>query len=621
MDPQQRQFASYNFNPPNSILCCQETLMELVQQDSGGWSEKSAINTTGRTQGATPRFKLISNAPSQEPNQGESNQLLQELYFNTVIDPNNMFNFSDNMEHQPFLGPAVALPSTAMASNRKVELELINPFARNQDRRHKFSRDIIIPPVDGEISSYIKVKLRVPKIQTNDQNAIHAKRGCSNDRTVIPLHSERYSYPRQPNNRTPLISPAIPPAIAMHSVFAEHQFDGQCLKFSMAQHDECVKHAVVALSGSYLLDYNSQQGLRDRVNYHYDQAKQMISVALRSRQNQDIGQGDNLVAAIMLLLVDDCVNWELRINNAEPNWILAARLAKSILDNSDPGYRYWRPDNTQYSAARHGYANWVALACILSELVTPLACRGNPNAYGWLLAGTQKESWKINGGTGLCPKLLHIISQITYLSVLVKEDSSMAPIYAAKVISKGLKTFHQWSELSEGYPSAEELLRSCDLDENGKVQTATKVTELTGETWVAAAQIYLHCRLLRKPRHHPDVQKTVKILWKCVTLMPYSGTLFTSQAPFCPIFIASLVSISKKDRMLAEEWFTTVGLKGKCRSSVPPVWAAVQAMWTWMDGGGVSHVFDECVPVHKRPPWWESMVDHLIATVGYVSLT
>ncbi|EZF24706.1 hypothetical protein H112_02812 [Trichophyton rubrum D6] len=389
----------------------------------------------------------------------------------------------------------------------------------------------------------------------------------------------------------------------------------------MAQHDECVKHAVVALSGSYLLDYNSQQGLRDRVNYHYDQAKHMISVALRSRQNQDIGQGDNLVAAIMLLLVDDCVNWELRINNAEPNWILAARLAKSILDNSDPGYRYWRPDNTQYSAARHGYANWVALACILSELVTPLASRGNPNAYGWLLAGTQKESWKINGGTGLCPKLLHIISQITYLSVLVKEDSSMAPIYAAKVISKGLKTFHQWSELSDGYPSAEELLRSCDLDKNGKVQTATKVTELTGETWVAAAQIYLHCRLRRKPRHHPDVQKTAKVLWKCVTMMPYSGTLFTSQAPFCPIFIASLVSIEKKDRMIAEEWFTTVGLKGKCRSSVPPVWAAVQAMWTWMDGGGVSHVFDEGVPVHKRPSWWESMVDQLIATVGYVSLT
>lgn len=59
--------------------------MELVQQDSGGWSEKSAINTTGRTQGATPRFKLISNAPSQEPNQGESNQLLRKITSSTTI--------------------------------------------------------------------------------------------------------------------------------------------------------------------------------------------------------------------------------------------------------------------------------------------------------------------------------------------------------------------------------------------------------------------------------------------------------------------------------------------------------------------------------------------------------
>ncbi|EFR05452.1 hypothetical protein MGYG_08464 [Nannizzia gypsea CBS 118893] len=528
MDPQQRQFTSY-FDPPNSIFYNSQTLMGIQE--------------------AAPRYRLISNAAFREPDQSDFT-LTSELYFATITDPNNShaFSFSGTMEHQPFLGPPVALPSMAMAANRKVELELMNPFARNQDRRHRFSRNIIIPPMDGEISSYIKVKLRAPKSQHNDQNHSSVKRGCSNNRTAIQLHAGTYS--RQVNGAFPLMLSTIPPAVGMHSAFPEDQLDGQCLKFSMAQHDQCVKHAVVALSGSYLLDYNPQRNLRDRVNYHYDKAKEMISVALRSRQNQAIGQGDNLVAAIMLLLVDDCVNWELRINNAEPNWILAA------------------------SAARHGYANWVALACILSELVTPLACRGNPNAYGWLLAGTQKESWKIHGGTGLCPKLLHIISQITYLSILVKEDSSMAPIYAAKVISDGLKTFHQWSELSSGYPNAEELLQSCDRDANGKVTTAAKVTELTGETWVAAAQIYLHCRLLRiraeneyrKPRHHPDVQRTAKTLWKCVTRMPYSGSLFTSQAPFCPIFIASLVSIEKKDRMIAEEWFTTVGLKGKCRS-------------------------------------------------------
>ncbi|KAM5464524.1 hypothetical protein MferCBS49748_005408 [Microsporum ferrugineum] len=511
-----------------------ETLMELVQQEFGEWSERSACNTTKRAQEA-PRYRPLSDTVSPKAGPNDIHQLPQ-VHLTPTLHPNSDgFIFGNTMEYEAFLGPPVALPSVSMASTRKVELELINPFARNRDRRHKFSRDIIIPPVDGEISSYIKVKLRVSNGRHASENRQIVKRGCSNIRTAIPINSESCS--QRDDGSLQLVSPSMPPSIGIHSVLHENQLDGQCLRFyqsafcpgrtllggtnfwmkeilAMAQEDPSVKHALLALSGSYWLDYNSQPSLRERVNYNYDQAKEMISVALRKPQTQAIGQGDNLIATIVLLVVDDCVNWELRINNAEPNWMLAARLAKSILDNSDPGFRYWQPGNTQYSAARHGYANWIALACILGELVTPLASRGNPNAYGWLLAGTQKESWKIHGSTGLCPKLLHIISQITYLSVLVKEDASTAPIYAAKVICSGLKSFHQWSELSDGYPSAEELLRSCDLDETGKVQTATKVTELTGETWVAAAQIYLYCRLLRKPRYHPDVQKSVKTLWK-----------------------------------------------------------------------------------------------------------
>ena len=56
--------------------------------------------------------------------------------------------------------------------------------------------------------------------------------------------------------------------------------------------------------------------------------------------------------------------------------------------------------------------------------------------------------------------------------------------------------FHQHSELSKGYKTVEELFRSCQLV-NGKVTTAAKVTELTGESWVAAIQIYLECRFFR----------------------------------------------------------------------------------------------------------------------------
>jgi hypothetical protein len=62
---------------------------------------------------------------------------------------------------------------------------------------------------------------------------------------------------------------------------------------------------------------------------------------------------------------------------------------------------------------------------------------------------------------------------------------------------KQLTNFRQTSELSNGYDSTDELLASCILDNDGLVQCATKVTELTAETWVHAAKIYLCCRFFR----------------------------------------------------------------------------------------------------------------------------
>jgi hypothetical protein len=60
-----------------------------------------------------------------------------------------------------------------------------------------------------------------------------------------------------------------------------------------------------------------------------------------------------------------------------------------------------------------------------------------------------------------------------------------------------LTNFRQTSEVSDGYATTQELLDACVLDDNGLVQCPIKVTELTGETWVQAAQIYLYCRFYR----------------------------------------------------------------------------------------------------------------------------
>jgi hypothetical protein len=193
------------------------------------------------------------------------------------------------------------------------------------------------------------------------------------------------------------------------------------------------------------------------------------------------------------------VQWELRRDKKqEPRWYEAAQCAKAIMANSDPGYRYWDSYNVQCSSARISNANMLAYVDILSLPLTPLNARETECCHPWLLEGSDREVHRIYGGTGVCPKLLHMFGQITHLCGLMKDDpgSTIIPL-GARALRRRLKNFHQWSELSEGYNSPEALLKSCVLNDQGLVNSATKVTELTAEAWVQAAQIYLQCRFFR----------------------------------------------------------------------------------------------------------------------------
>ena len=91
-----------------------------------------------------------------------------------------------------------------------------------------------------------------------------------------------------------------------------------------------------------------------------------------------------------------------------------------------------------------------------------------------------------------------MFGQITHLCGLMSEDPSSTIIpLGARAIERKLVNFYQWSELSDGYASPEELLDSCVLNADGLVDSAVKVTELTGEAWVQTARIYLQCRFFR----------------------------------------------------------------------------------------------------------------------------
>lgn len=118
------------------------------------------------------------------------------------------------------------------------------------------------------------------------------------------------------------------------------------------------------------------------------------------------------------------MNWELRRHkHREPRWRAGSRLAKSILDKSDPGRRYRKIENAQSNSVRISNANWVAHVNILAQPVTPLKIEDTEPAYPWLLAGSERDRRKIHGGTGVCPKILHTFAQITRLAALMVEVS------------------------------------------------------------------------------------------------------------------------------------------------------------------------------------------------------
>lgn len=48
--------------------------------------------------------------------------------------------------------------------------------------------------------------------------------------------------------------------------------------------------------------------------------------------------------------------------------------------------------------------------------------------------------------------------------------------------------------------------------------------------------------------------------------MPYTGLLFTSQAPFFPIFFMGLVSYREEDRRVTRDWFEAVASVSGARS-------------------------------------------------------
>ncbi|CAP65460.1 uncharacterized protein PODANS_6_9613 [Podospora anserina S mat+] len=321
-----------------------------------------------------------------------------------------------------------------------------------------------------------------------------------------------------------------------------------------------------------------------------------------------------------------------------PKWYRGAKVAERVLGQSDPARTHQDPKNAQITKTRSQLAIRVCLDSVLSDCVHPLDPGADIECYNWLIRGSERECRRIDGFAGLSPDLMYCLAKITYLaSMRDRRPYSLAQLATANGIKDILSNFRQWSALSNGYNTFQELLDSCELNDKGKVNTEAKVTELIGESYVAAAQIYLQCRVFRRRRDDPVIKELLARLILTVQYQPISGPLFTAQTPLFALFIGGLVAYDQLDRQAIKSWFDPI-CKGP-RGNVPPAYEALKHAWSWLDSyerrrgkvaeqamnheaddGGAGTDDEEHEIWENKDPWWEKLVTAITSKCGRINL-
>lgn len=270
----------------------------------------------------------------------------------------------------------------------------------------------------------------------------------------------------------------------------------------MACKSDVVKHAMLALASTYILDYLPDERVRQRSNAHYNTAVRLLTQKLAGEHKPS--GGEDVVASIALLNTLDVVSPERRRPKDQvPRWLEGASVACRVLDVTDLGHRYWNPDNVQPSEARVANTIISSRAVIVALTMMPLDQANTENGrFQWLLAqSSEANTRKIHGSCGCSPRLLHRFAQITHLAALLEEDphSVVVPLTAETILQE-IEELRQWSDLSSPYFSTAALLQACDQNSDpsiGIVSDKGSMTNLTAEAWRLAAMVYMQCRVLR----------------------------------------------------------------------------------------------------------------------------
>ena len=74
---------------------------------------------------------------------------------------------------------------------------------------------------------------------------------------------------------------------------------------AMAEKSECVKHALLSLSASYVLDYTPAPNLKERATLHHRRAVELLDLELRKEETYQPSGGEAAVCALAILSQED----------------------------------------------------------------------------------------------------------------------------------------------------------------------------------------------------------------------------------------------------------------------------------------------------------------------------
>jgi hypothetical protein len=78
----------------------------------------------------------------------------------------------------------------------------------------------------------------------------------------------------------------------------------------MAMAHDCTRHALLSFTTSYALDYEPNDQMRLRANYHYRRAVELLSEALSNAETYEVGRDDAVVAAMIMILSNDVSHYQ-----------------------------------------------------------------------------------------------------------------------------------------------------------------------------------------------------------------------------------------------------------------------------------------------------------------------